>query len=399
MSDFLLFIETLIGGLLSGVMYSLVALGFVLIFKASGVFNFAQGAMVLFAALTFVLLLEVGGNFWNWTAWLSFALAAVAVVIFLLTRYMSIAQMPYIGKHLETLAAVVGLLLLLLMFGGEQSLWRAVFISFLIFLVLAAGEKVHLWAAAVLLGLMVVSLLPVEVKLLRALTVALVVMIIGAMAIEWTVLRPLVNQAPITLFMATIGLNFVLEGIAQGVWDTEVHALDIGIPDVPFEVGGVYISQLDIVAAVIAGVLVIGLAFFFNKTRVGRALRAVADDHQAAMTVGIPLKNIWAVVWAAAGIVALVAGLLWGSKLGVQFSLALLAFKALPVLILGGFTSIAGAIVGGLIVGAFEKTFEVFVGIPYLGGSTENWSPYMLAMIFLLFKPQGLFGEKIIERV
>ena len=224
-------------------------------------------------------------------------------------------------------------------------------------------------------------------------------MIVLAMAIEGVVLRPLVNQEPIILFMATIGLNFVIEGMAQGIWDADVHALDIGIPDVPFDIGGLFISQFDVFAALTAGILVMGFWIFFQKTRIGRALRAVADDHQAAMSVGIPLKHIWTVVWAAAGIVALVAGLLWGSKLGVQFSLVLLAFKALPVLILGGFTSVPGAVVGGLVIGATEKVFEVFVGIPYLDGGTENWSPYMLAMIFLLFRPQGLFGEKIIERV
>ena len=201
------------------------------------------------------------------------------------------------------------------------------------------------------------------------------------------------------MFMATIGLNYVIEGIAQGVWDADVHALDIGIPDVPLELGGLYLSQFDMFAALIAAALVTALAIFFQKTRVGRALRAVADDHQAALSVGIPLKNIWAVVWSAAGIVALVSGLMWGSKLGVQFSIALLAFKALPVVIIGGFTSIPGAIIGGLIVGATEKLFEVFVGIPYFGGGTENWTPYMLGMFFLMFRPHGLFGEKIIERV
>jgi branched-chain amino acid transport system permease protein len=400
MWDPLFFLEVLIGGLLSGVMYSLVALGFVLIFKASGVFNFAQGALVLFAALTFVLLNEVGGEFWSWTAWLSFLLAFVALGLFLLSRYTTLAERPVFGARLELVLVAGGLLVLLALFGGEQNLWRAVFITFLVFFTLCVGEKAYLWAAGILLALGLASLLPADISVWRALGIALVVMILLAMAVEWAVLRPLVNQAPIILFMATIGLNFVIEGMAQGVWDSDVHALDqINIPDVPVEVGGIYISQFDVFAAVTAGVLVAGLAFFFYKTRVGRALRAVADDHQAAMAVGISLKNIWAVVWAAAGIVALVAGLLWGSKLGVQFSLALLAFKALPVLILGGFTSIAGAVVGGLIVGAVEKTFEVFVGIPYLGGGTESWSPYMLAMVFLLFRPQGLFGEKIIERV
>ncbi len=400
MSDTLLFFEALIGGLLSGVMYSLVALGFVLIFKASGVFNFAQGALVLFAALTFVLLLEGGGEFWQWSGWLSCILAAVAAAALVVRRFTRVEKAaPLFAPRLELVAAILASVVLLSVFGGEQSLWRAAFIAFLIFLVLAAGEQRHLWAVGILLGVGGLSFLPDTVTFWRALAIALVVMVVGAMAIERTVLRPLINQAPIILFMATIGLNFVLEGIAQGVWDTEVHFLDIGIPDMPFDVGGIFISQLDLFAAVAAGVLVGGLAFFFNKTRVGRALRAVADDHQAAMSVGISLQNIWAVVWATAGIVALVAGLMWGSKLGVQFSLALLAFKALPVLILGGFTSIAGAIIGGLIVGAVEKVFELFIGIPYLGGGTENWSPYALAMIFLLFRPQGLFGEKIIERV
>ena len=400
MWDPLFFLEVLIGGLLSGVMYSLVALGFVLIFKASGVFNFAQGALVLFAALTFVLLNEVTAEFWSWTAWLSVALAISALVLFLLSRYTAITERAVFGVGVESVLFAAGLLVLLVVFGGEQNLWRAAFITFLVFFALCVGERAYLWAAGILLALALASVLPSQLGVWRALGISLVVMVLLAMAVERVVLRPLVNQAPIILFMATIGLNFVLEGMAQGVWDSEVHALhQINIPDVPLELRGIYISQFDIFAAVTAGGLVAGLAFFFNKTRVGRALRAVADDHQAAMAVGIPLKNIWAVVWAAAGIVALVAGLLWGSKLGVQFSLALLAFKALPVLILGGFTSIAGAIVGGLIVGAVEKTFEVFVGIPYLGGGTESWSPYMLAMVFLLFRPQGLFGEKIIERV
>ncbi|MEE8292050.1 MAG: branched-chain amino acid ABC transporter permease [Candidatus Tectomicrobia bacterium] len=278
-------------------------------------------------------------------------------------------------------------------------MWRALFITLLIFLVVGAGAGLRQWAAVILLGLALLSLFGGGFNFWRSLVLTMAIMIVLAMAIENVVLRPLVNQAPIILFMATIGLNFVLEGMAQGIWDADVHALDLGIPDVPFEVGGIFISQFDVFAAVTAGLLVTGFGIFFQKTRIGRALRAVADDHQAAMSLGIPLKNIWAVVWAAAGIVALVAGLMWGSKLGVQFSLVLLAFKALPVLILGGFTSVPGAVVGGLIIGAMEKVFEVFVGLPYLGGGTENWSPYMLAMIFLLFRPQGLFGEKIIERV
>jgi branched-chain amino acid transport system permease protein len=399
------FLEVLIGGALSGMMYSLVALGFVLIFKASGVFNFAQGALVLFAALTFVLLLEFGGAgaFWKWTAWLSLALAAVSVVLFVLPRVRSLPKVSFLGnflgKRMEIVVAAVGVLVLLLMFGGDHNLWRAVFVTLLIFLTVAAGAKAHDWAAGILLALAALSLFGGDFNFLRALALTVVVMITLAMAIERAVLRPLVNQPAIILFMATIGLSFVLEGVAQGVWDADVHAMEIGIPDLPFQVAGIFISELDVYAAAIAGVLVAGLAVFFTKTRVGRGFRAVADDHQAAMSVGIRLKTIWAIVWAAAGVVALVAGAFWGSKLGVQFSLALLAFKALPVLILGGFTSIPGAIVGGIIVGLVEKTFEVFVGIPLFGGGTEAWSPYMLAMAFLMFRPQGLFGEEIIERV
>jgi branched-chain amino acid transport system permease protein len=290
------FFEVLIGGLLAGVMYSLVALGFVLIFKASGVFNFAQGAMVLFAALTFVSLEEKGLPRW---------------------------------------AALVSTLL---------------------------------------------------------------VMLLLALAIERIVLRPLVNQPAISLLMATIGLTFCIEGLAQGVWGASVKGLDLGIPDNTFEVKGVLISQFDLFAATVAGVLVGVLALFFQYTRVGRALRAVADDHQAALSVGIPLQYIWAVVWAAAGAVALVAGLLWGSRLGVQFALSVITLKALPVIILGGFTSISGAIVGGLIIGATEKLAEVYLG-PVLGGGIENWFPYVFALLFLLVRPEGLFGEKRIERV
>ncbi len=294
------FIEVFINGLLSGVLYSLVALGFVLIFKASGVFNFAQGAMVFFAALTTVRLVELG------------------------------------------------------------------------------------WGLGV------------------AILVTLVVMIALAFAIERLVLRPLVNQEAIIIFMATIGLNFFIEGLAQGVWDSEVHRLDIGIPELPIEALadsiGLFVSQFDLASAAIAGGFVAVLAIFFQKTQVGRALRAVADDHQAALSVGIPLQHIWVIVWSVAGLVALVAGLAWGTKLGVQFSIVLVAFKALPVLLIGGFTSITGAIIGGLIVGSGEKVAEVFWG-PYIGGAIENWFPYMLALVFLLFRPQGLFGEKIIERI
>ena len=298
--DVTFFFEALIGGMLSGVMYSLVALGFVLIFKSSGVFNFAQGAMVLFSALTFVRLLEM--------------------------------HVPF--------------------------------------------------------GL--------------ALVLTLLVMVLLAMAIERVVLRSLVNQPLIILFMATIGLNFFLEGLAQGVWDNQVHGLDIGINDVPLEslmqATGILVSTFDIIAALIAGTLVLGLSLFFHKTRIGRALRAVSDDHQAALSVGIPLHHIWAITWAAAGIVAFVAGLLWGSRLGVQFSLSLITLKALPVLILGGFNSIPGAIIGGLIIGSTEKLAEFYLS-RYLGSGIENFFPYLLAMGFLMLRPYGLFGDEIIERV
>jgi len=300
MNEFVFVMEVLIAGLLSGVMYSLVALGFVLIFKASGVFNFAQGAMVLFAALTFARFLEMGINFW--------------------------------------LAAAI----------------------------------------------------------------ALVIMMVMAIVIERVMLRPLVAQPVIILFMATIGLNYFLEGMAQAVWDAQVHALELGIEDVPCEwvmdTTGMLVSLFDVWAAVICGVLVLVLAFFFQKGRIGRALRAVADDNQAAMSVGIPLQMIWAIVWATAGIVALVAGALWGQRLGVQFSISLVALKALPVLILGGFNSIAGAIIGGLIIGAAEKLAEVYLG-PIIGGGIEAWFAYFIAMLFLMIRPHGLFGEELIERV
>jgi branched-chain amino acid transport system permease protein len=293
-------LEVFISGLLSGVMYSLVALGFVLIFKASGVFNFAQGAMVLLAALTFVRFIEMG---------------------------------------------------------------------------------IPLWLAALM---------------------TFGVMIVLAILIERFLLRPLVNQPLITLFMLTIGLNYFLEGLAQAVWDAEVHGLDIGIEDVPWvgleQATGLLISMFDVISALIAMSLVITLSIVFNKTKVGRALRAVSNDHQAAMSVGIPLNRIWVIVWAMAGLVALVAGALWGTRLGVQFSLSIVALKALPVLILGGFNSIMGAIVAGLIIGASEKLGEVFLG-PYVGGGIESFFPYVLAMMVLLWRPQGLFGDVIIERV
>lgn len=290
------FFEVLTGGLLAGVMYSLVAIGFVLIYKASGVFNFAQGAMVLFAALTFVSLVERGVPFW----------AAFAL----------------------TLAAMVALALL----------------------------------------------------------------------IEHAVLRPLVNRSPITLFMATLGLSYVIEGAAQALWGAQVHGLDLGIADEPLELGGMLLSQFDLFAAGTAALLVAMLSFLFNRTRLGLSLRAVADDALGALAIGIRLPRIWAVVWAVAGFVGLVAGLLWGARLGVQFSLSLVVLKALPVLIIGGFTSMTGAIVGGLIVGAGEKLAEVYLG-PLVGGGIENWFPYALVLLFLLVRPAGLFGERAIERV
>jgi branched-chain amino acid transport system permease protein len=290
------FSEVVIAGLLTGVMYSLVALGFVLIFKASGVFNFAQGAMVLFAALTLVGLMEHG---------------------------------------------------------------------------------VPVWLALILTMLVMVAL---------------------AIAIERLMLRPLVNQEHIILFMATIGLTFFLEGLGEWMWGSNVKKLDVGIPSESFEVGGILLNEFDLFAAAIGAALVAVLAMFFHKTSVGRALRAVADDHQAALSVGIPLKTIWIIVWSVAGIVAMVAGIMWGAKSGVQFSLSLIALKALPVLILGGFTSVPGAIVGGLIIGVGEKIAEIYWG-PLIGGAIENWFAYMLALAFLLFRPQGLFGERIIERV
>ena len=290
------FVEVLIGGLLAGVMYSLVAIGFVLIYKASGVFNFAQGAMVLFAALTFVSLLERG--------------------------------LPFGWAFLATLASMVVLALL----------------------------------------------------------------------IERVVLRPLVNRPPIILFMATLGLSYMIEGLAQALWGAQVHGLDLGIPDEPLEIRGMLLSQFDLFAAGTAAVLVIALSVLFNRTRIGLSLRAVADDPLAAQAVGIRLPRIWAVVWGVAGFVGLVAGLLWGARLGVQFTLSLVVLKALPVLIIGGFSSIGGAIVGGLIIGAAEKLAEIYIG-PIIGGGIENWVPYVLALLFLLVRPAGLFGERTIERV
>ena len=305
-------LETIISGLMSGMLYSLVALGFVLIYKASGVFNFAQGAMVLFAALAMARFSE-----WipQWT--------------------------------------------------GLES--------------------------------------KVLVNLL-AFTVALMFMVAVAWLIQKFVLGKLVNQEGVALLMATLGISYFLDGLGQSIFGSSIYKIDIGMPKDPMFLlegvfpGGLLVSKEDLVAAVIATALVASLAAFFQFTKTGRALRAVADDHQAAQSIGIPLNRIWVIVWSVAGFVALVAGMIWGSKLGVQFSLSVLALKALPLVILGGLTSVPGAIVGGLILGVGEKLAEVFIG-PFVGGGIEIWFAYVLALGFLLFRPQGLFGEKIIDRV
>ena len=302
------YVEVLLGGLMAGVLYSLVALGFVLIFKASGVFNFAQGAMVLFAAL-------------------------------------SVARM---------------------------------------------AEKMPLWAAMLL---------------------AIVIMVVLAFVIERLVLRPLVNQDPVVLLMATLGVTYFLDGFGQSVWGSDIYEINLGIAKEPvlildklFE-GGILINKDDVAATIAAALLVILLALFFQKTKTGRALRAVADDHLAAQSIGIPLNRIWVIVWSLAGVVALVAGVVWGAKLGVQFSISQVALKALPVVILGGFTSIPGAIIGGLIIGVGEKMSEIFLApvavkaFNLAGGGIEDWFAYVLALLFLLVLPEGLFGEKHIDRV
>jgi len=306
------FLETLLGGLMAGMLYSFVALGFVLIFKASGVFNFAQGAMVLFAALAMARLAE----------WIP----------------------------------------------------------------MATGLESRLVAN------------------MAAFAIAAVIMFLVAWLIERLVLRHLVNQEGTTLLMATLGISYFLDGVGQTIFGSDIYKLDIGMPKEPimaFETmfeGGILINKEDLYAALIAAVLVALLSVFFQKTATGRALRAVADDHQAAQSIGIPLNRIWVIVWCVAGITALVAGMIWGSKLGVQFSLTTVALRALPVVILGGLTSVPGAIIGGLIIGVGEKLSEVFLG-PFVGGGIEIWFAYVLALGFLLFRPQGLFGEKIIDRV
>ena len=329
-TEFLYFVEVLINGLMAGVMYSLVALGFVLIFKASGIFNFAQGVMALFAALTLAGIME--------------------------------GQVPF--------AHII----------------NTVF-----------GTEIHHFGW--------------HVPAVLAIALTVLVMIGFAWAVQRFVFRHLVGQEPIILFMATIGLAYFLEGVGDLMWGSDIKTLALGLPqggaiwleDATAGLGGddfygFFIDKLDMVATVVAAILVTTLILFSQYTKHGRAMRAVADDHQAALSVGISLNFIWILVWSLAGFVALVAGIMWGAKSGVQFSLSLIALKALPVLMLGGFTSIPGAIVGGLIIGMGEKIFEYMIG-PMVGGATENWFAYVLALLFLVFRPQGLFGEKIIERV
>ena len=306
------FLETLLGGLMAGMLYSLVALGFVLIYKASGVFNFAQGAMVLFAALAMA----------RFSEWIP----------------------GWIGIDNKLLSNTIA------------------------FVISGACMFVVAWV------------------------------------IERLVLRHLVNQEGATLLMATLGIAYFLEGLGQSLFGSDVYPIDIGMPKDPVFLfdsvfpGGILVNQEDVIAAAIAAALVAALSVFFQKTKTGRALRAVADDHQAAQSIGIPLNRIWVIVWCVAGVVALVAGMIWGSKLGVQFSLTTIALRALPVVILGGLTSVPGAIIGGLIIGVGEKLSEVYLG-PFIGGGIEIWFAYVLALVFLLFRPQGLFGEKIIDRV
>jgi branched-chain amino acid transport system permease protein len=327
-------IEVFANGLMAGVLYALVALGFVLIYKASGIFNYAQGVMALFAAMTLVGIQN--------------------------------GQVPF--SHLI----------------------NTIF-----------GTDIHYFGW--------------EVHSFLAIALTVVVMIALAWMVQKFVFKHLVGQEPIILFMATIGLAYFLEGVADLMWGSEIKSLNVCAAEgtcLPQgmnvwlegttyeELGyGFFIDNLDIVASIVAAILVIGLVMFAQYTKQGRAMRAVADDHQAALSVGVSLNFIWVLVWSLAGFVALVAGIMWGAKSGVQFSLSLIALKALPVLMLGGFTSIPGAIVGGLIIGVGEKMFEFLIGAPFLGGATENWFAYMLALLFLVFRPQGLFGEKIIERV
>jgi branched-chain amino acid transport system permease protein len=308
--DWVYLIEVLVGGLLSGVMYSLVAIGFVLIYKSSGIFNFAQGTMLLFASLTFVKMTENGIGFWT-----------------------------------------------------------ALFI--------AAG-----------------------------------IMVIFGVATERFVIRPLANQDLLALFMATVGLATFQEGFSQFIWDSDVHGLqmnkflDIGLLDpnpifmsdhIPWL--DILIPQFDIFASLVAGLMIVVLAFFFQKTKTGLSLRAVSDDHMAAMAVGIPLQTVWAVVWAVTGIIALVSGLLWAERVSVSFTLIEAVMKALPVILIGGLTSIPGAIVGGLVIGVGEKLGEIYLADVFGGQGIELWFAYFMALMFLVVRPQGMFGEKLIERV
>lgn len=328
MSDTLIFgMEVFLNGLMAGVLYALVALGFVLIYKASGIFNYAQGVMALFAAMTLVGIMDGQVPFSH------------------LINAVFDTEVHHFGWHLPALVGIV----------------------------LSMG---------IMIGL--------------------------AWLVQQIIFRHLVGQEPIILFMATIGLAYFMEGLGDLMWGADIKKLDVGLPqginlwidELTFNLFdyGFFIDNLDIVATVIAAILVLALVAFSQYTKQGRAMRAVADDHQAALSVGINLSFIWVMVWSVAGFVALVAGIMWGTKSGVQFSLSLIALKALPVLMLGGFTSIPGAIAGGLIIGVGEKLFEFLVG-PMIGGATENWFAYVLALLFLVFRPQGLFGEKIIERV
>jgi branched-chain amino acid transport system permease protein len=290
------FLEVLVTGLLVGIMYSLVALGFALIFKASDVFNMAQGDMSLLAGLALVGFLEL-----HFPLWL-------------------------------------------------------------------------------------------------ALVCTIAIMTILAYTTVFIVLKPLVARPPIMLFMATFGLAYMIQGIGQSIWGTQAKGLNLGIPDIPVTIGGLFLSTFDLTFGAVAGILVAILVWFFHKTRTGRALRAVSDDHEAALSVGIPLLKAWAVTWVIAGIVAVVAGIAWGTRMGVQFSISYIALKALPVLIIGGLDSITGVIIAGLVVGAGENLAEVFIG-PYVGGGIQTFFPYLIALLVLYFKPYGLFGKEIIERV
>ena len=296
LDEILFFIEVTISGLTTGILYSLVAIGFVLIYKASGIFNFAQGAMVLFSAMFFAGMIDAG------------------------------------------------------------------------------------------------------IPILLSAALSIFVMFCLAVAVEFSILRRMLNQTQVSLFMVTIGLSYILFGLGQLMWGSGVRRLDVGIPSGFFDLGGVFIDKFDLSVAVVCGLVVILLALFFQKTRVGRALRAVADDHQAAVSIGVPIKRVWIIVWSVAGVMSLITGIVWGSRLGVQPALNLVAMKALPVIVLGGLTSIPGAIVGGIIIGVSEKLFEVYLGA-IIGGATEGWIAYLVAILFLLIKPSGLFGDSEIKRI